>query len=54
MTYLYGEFADKQIELNARLMHGEVHKLLIYKDTNISEPLFKDDSREICEFAKAN
>lgn len=43
MTYLYGEFADKQIELNARLMHGEIHKLLLYKDDNISENLFKDD-----------
>ena len=50
MTYLYGEFADKQIELNARLMHGEVHKLLIYKDTNISEHLFKDDSEFLSYF----
>lgn len=43
MRYLYGEFADRQIELNARLMHGEVHKLLLYKDRNITENLFKDD-----------
>ena len=34
MKYLYGEFSDSQVDVNARLMHGEIHKLLLknYKE----------------------
>lgn len=43
MKYIYGEFSDNQIEINAKLMHGEIHKLLLYKDPNFSKELFKND-----------
>lgn len=40
MNYLYGNFSDNQIELNAKIMHSEVHKLLLYKDNKITETIF--------------
>lgn len=43
MKYLYGTFSDKQIEINTQLMHNEVHKLLLYKDNNITDIIFEDD-----------
>lgn len=43
MEYLYGKFSDNQIELNAKLMHNEIHKLLLYKDNKISEKIFNSD-----------
>lgn len=44
MKYKYGEFADEQINSNAKFMHGEIHKLLLYKDPKIEFPIFKDDN----------
>jgi hypothetical protein len=43
MDYLYGEFSDRQIELNAELMHSEIHKLLLHKDKRITEQLFSSE-----------
>lgn len=43
MNHLYGSFSDEQIQTNARLMHGEVHKLLLYKDRNVNQLLFNSD-----------
>lgn len=43
MEYLYGEFTDRQIEISASIMHGEVHKLLLYKDKYFEEKVFEDD-----------
>ena len=43
MQYLYGEFSDNQIIFNAKLMHNDIHKLLIYKDKEIEEKFFKTD-----------
>ena len=40
MKYIYGEFSDKQIELNAKSMHNAIHKLLLYKDKNVSVLIF--------------
>lgn len=40
MKYLYGEFSDKQIELNAALMHSEIHRLLLHKDPKVTEEIF--------------
>lgn len=50
MVYTYGEFTDKQIELNARLMHGEIHKLLLYKDEKVTERFFKNDTEFLSYF----
>lgn len=43
MTYKYGEFTDNQIDVNAKFMHGEIHKLLLYKDPNIELDIFRND-----------
>ena len=40
---MYGEFSDDQIKANARLMHGEIHKLLLYKDPELSDQIFKSE-----------
>lgn len=45
MEYLYGEFSDKQIEMNAIAMHNAVHKLLLYKDKNVSGNIFETDEQ---------
>jgi hypothetical protein len=43
MEYLYGEFSDSQIELNAEIMHSEIHKLLLHKDKRIEEIIFDSE-----------
>lgn len=45
MEYLYGEFSDKQIEYNAVSMHNAIHKLLLYKDKNVSGLIFDSDEQ---------
>ena len=44
MEYLYGEFSDKQIEYSESAMHNAIHKLLLYKDKNVTGLIF--DSEE--------
>lgn len=44
MTYIYGEFSDKQIEINASIMHSEIHKLLLHKDPNITKTIFNNEN----------
>jgi hypothetical protein len=44
MKYIYGEFSDNQIKANATLMHSEIHKLLLYKDNKIIEPIFDSEN----------
>lgn len=43
MKHLYGEFSDEQIKSNAKLMHSEIHKLLLYKDKNINQEIFANE-----------
>ena len=43
MKHLYGEFSDMQILNNAKYMHNEIHKLLLYKDNNVKENIFNSD-----------
>lgn len=43
MKYLYGEFSDNQIQSTTLLMHNEIHKLLLYKDNNFKDDIFKSD-----------
>lgn len=50
MKYLYGEFSDKQIARYAKTMHSEIHKLLIYKDRNVSSDIFRSDEDFISYF----
>lgn len=50
MNYLYGEFSDEQISKNARLMHSEIHKLLLYKDNKVIEKIFESDEEFLCYF----
>lgn len=43
MKYIYGTFTDDQIIINAKFMHNEIHKLLLYKDKNFKEKIFDSD-----------
>lgn len=43
MDYLYGKFADHQVDVAASIMHGEIHKLLLYKDRNTKDTIFEDN-----------
>lgn len=43
MKYLYGEFSENQMQLNAKMMHSEVHKLLLYKDSNVTQEIFSNE-----------
>lgn len=43
MQYIYGDFTNKQINEAVRAMHGDIHKLLLYKDKTIKEKIFEDD-----------
>ena len=43
MKYLYGEFSDNQIKVNASSMHNDIHKLLLYKDTKITDTIFNSE-----------
>ena len=43
MKYLYGEFTDKQINEAVRVMHNDIHKLLLYKDKKIEETIFNSE-----------
>lgn len=50
MTYIYGEFTDKQIAEAAHAMHNDIHKLLLYKDKNIEKKAFENDEMFISFF----
>lgn len=43
MRHKYGTFTDEQIRKNSIEMHSDVHKLLLYKDGNIKQEIFKSD-----------
>lgn len=44
MDYLYGNFSDEQIEHYSKLMHNEIHKLLLYEDPEINETIFDNEN----------
>ncbi len=50
MKYLYGEFNEGQMQLNAKMMHSEVHKLLLYKDEKVNQEIFSNDDDFIIYF----
>ena len=43
MQYLYGEFTDEQINKTVISMHNDIHKLLVYKDPEITEQIFNSE-----------
>ena len=43
MEHIYGEFSKKQIMQYSKLMHNEIHKLLLYEDPNITEKIFDNE-----------
>lgn len=43
MNYIYGKFTDNQIAEAAKMMHSDIHKLLLYKDKNIEEKIFDSE-----------
>lgn len=50
MTYEYGEFTDRQVELAVKNMHGELHRLLLYKDKDIKDKIFESESEYLSFF----
>lgn len=52
MDYLYGEFTKEQIAEAVRLMHSDIHKLLVYKDKNVEESIFSTDEEFVIFFDK--
>ena len=44
MKHLYGNFTNSQIKANAEIMHSEVHKLLLFKDKNVNQLIFDNES----------
>ena len=51
MTHLYGTFTDKQMKSNAEIMHSEVHKLLLFKDKNVNQIIFNNESDYLSYFS---
>ena len=43
MEYLYGYFSNQQVKINEKVMHGEIHKLLLYKDANVHDEIFSSE-----------
>lgn len=43
MQYMYGTFSPEQIEANSKAMHSEIHRLLLYKDSNVNDVIFNSD-----------
>ncbi len=43
MDYIYGNFSDNQIKDNAKLMHNQIHKLLLHKDKAVENIIFSTD-----------
>ena len=43
MHYLYGEFTDEQINKTVISMHNDIHKLLVYKDPEITKQIFNSE-----------
>ena len=43
MKHLYGDFSDKQINETLVSMHNDIHKLLLFKDPNITETIFDSE-----------
>lgn len=47
MEYLYGKLSNYQVKKTFKNLHGDIHKLLIYKDENFEiKPFEKDDDYE--------
>lgn len=44
MIHQYGKFSDSQVKAYAKIMHSEVHKLLLFKDKNVSQVIFDNES----------
>ncbi len=43
MNHLYGSFSKEQLLSNAEIMHSEVHKLLLFKDKNVTQIIFDSE-----------
>lgn len=52
MDYRYGTFSDEQMRQAALLMHNEIHRLLLYKDSQITELIFADDEEFFAHFER--
>lgn len=52
MKYIYGEFTDNQIKDAVRVMHNDIHKLLLYKDKNVKSTIFASNDEYLNYFNK--
>lgn len=44
MKHIYGTFSDSQLKENSKIMHSEIHKLLLFKDKNLNQKIFDSES----------
>lgn len=44
MRHMYGTFSDSQLKANSKIMHSEIHKLLLFKDENVKQIIFDSES----------
>lgn len=51
MEYMYGNFTSEQIKKVSKSMHDDIHRLLLYKDKNVSDEIFKTDEDFIIYFS---
>lgn len=51
MNHLYGTFTNNQVKMYAKVMHSEVHKLLLFKDKDINQVIFDDESDFLSYFS---
>jgi hypothetical protein len=51
MNHLYGNFSETQIRDNARIMHSDIHKLLLFKDKNVNQQIFDNNEDFINYFS---
>lgn len=51
MNHLYGNFSKEQLLSYSKLMHGEVHKLLLFKDKNVTQVIFDSEDDFLSYFS---
>lgn len=44
MNYIYGTFPTEQTQKIEKLMHNEIHKLLLHKDPKVTDKIFENEN----------
>ena len=51
MNQLYGKFSKEQLLMNSKIMHSEVHKLLLFKDKYVTQTIFDNEEDFLSYFS---